>query len=237
MCLCGLLAAFVRAAPADTADFRILVFTKTEGFRHSSIPHGVAALEKLARENGFALDHTEDAAVFTPKRLRQYQAVVFLLTTGNVLDESQQQALERYIQAGGGYVGIHSASDTELEWPWYAQLVGAQFRDHPAIQEADVIRMDPSDPSTAHLPDTWTRTDEWYNFRAAPDQDQLHLLLRLDESTYEGGKMGELHPLSWRQEYDGGRSWYTAMGHTEESYEEPKFLQHILAGIRYAAGK
>ena len=224
------------AALGDRASpDRVLVFSRTAGVRHDSIPDAVAAVGALGAAHGFAVDATEDPAVFDDARLAPYRAVVFLLTTGDVLDPSQQAAFERYIRAGNGYAGVHSASDTEYDWPWYGELVGAYFGDHPAIQAATVHVEDRSHPSTAGLPETWPRTDEWYNFRANP-RGRVHVLARLDEASYAGGTMGADHPIAWYHAYDGGRAWYTAGGHTRESYAEPPFLEHLLGGIRYAAG-
>jgi cytochrome c len=152
-----------------------------------------------------------------------------------VLDANGRAAFERYVRAGHGYVGVHSASDTEYGWSWYGGLVGAYFAGHPAIQPAIVRVEDSSHPSTASLPTTWSRTDEWYNFRASP-RGAVQVLLTLDERSYAGGSMGADHPIAWYQAYDGGRAWYTAMGHTRESYLEPAFLAHLLGGIQYAAG-
>src|SRR6266571_4601533 len=210
---------------------KLLVFSKTAGFRHASIPAAKMALEKLAAEHNVAADFTEDATAFTDANLAQYSAVVFLLTTGDVLDDSQQLAFERYIRAGHGWVGVHSASDTEYDWAWYGGLVGAYFRDHPAVQSAT---LDVAEPRNG-LPARWTRTDEWYNFRSNP-RASVHVLATIDESTYDGGGMGTDHPIAWWHEYDGGRAWYTAGGHTDEAWSEPLFLAHVLTGIQYALG-
>jgi type 1 glutamine amidotransferase len=220
-------------AEARAAD-RILVFSKTAGFRHSSIPNGIQAIKELGAEAGLAVDATEDATAFTTKNLRQYSAVVFLSTTGDVLNAAQQKAFESYIHRGGGYAGVHAASDTEYDWPFYGELVGAYFKNHPAIQPATIRVTDRAHGSTAHLGREWARTDEWYNFRANP-RERVHVLATLDESTYTGGDMGD-HPTAWCHEYGGGRSWYTGGGHTEASYTEPAFRAHLLGGIRYAAG-
>jgi cytochrome c len=215
------------------AEPRILLFSKTAGFRHDSIPDAIAAIEALGAQHGFAVDATEDAAAFSDEGLAGYRAVVFLMTTGDVLDEAQQAAFERYIRAGNGYAGVHSASDTEYHWPWYGELVGAYFSSHPAIQQARIQIEDGAHPSTAGLPSPWTRTDEWYSFRTNP-RAQVHVLATLDESSYQGGTMGADHPIAWYHDYDGGRAWYTAGGHTSASYAEPEFLQHLLGGLRYA---
>lgn len=223
-----------RGAAAEPG-FVVLVFSKTTGFRHDSIPAGIAVIEALGAEGGFVVESTEDAARFTDRELARYRAVVFLSTTGDVLDAAGKAAFERYIRFGGGFAGIHSASDTEYRWPWYGRLVGAWFASHPAVQPAAVRVADPRNPATQGLPAVWARTDEWYNFRSNP-RGTVHVLATLDEASYEGGAMGADHPIVWCREIDGGRSWYTGMGHTAESYSEPLFRLHILAGIEVAAG-
>jgi type 1 glutamine amidotransferase len=218
------------------ADYQVLVFSRTAGFRHDSIPDAIAAVRWLGEQNGFVAYATEDLSVFTDTGLAGYRAVIFLLTTGASLDASQQAAFERYIQAGNGFVGVHSAADTEYDWPWYGGLVGAYFASHPDIQTAAVQREVPDHPSTASLPDVWVRTDEWYNFRTNPrDTADLRVLASLDEASYSGGTMGD-HPIAWYHAYAGGRAWYTAGGHTSGSYSEPLFLEHLMGGIDYAAG-
>ncbi|MGH8867702.1 MAG: ThuA domain-containing protein [Actinomycetes bacterium] len=228
----------VLMAPAQAAEpaFNVLVFSKTAGFRHSSIPTGIQTIRQLGEENGFAVDATEDATAFTSRNLRQYDAVVWLSTTGDVLNATQQEAFEGYIRAGGGYAGIHAAADTEYDWPFYGDLVGAYFKSHPAQQTATVRVEDPDHPSTRHLPEQWSRFDEWYNYRANPRGD-VHVLATLDESSYAPGPdaMAD-HPIAWCHDVARGRSWYTGGGHTEASYAEPEFRQHLLGGIQSAAG-
>jgi type 1 glutamine amidotransferase len=216
-------------------QFKVLVFSKTAGFRHDSIPDGIAMIQQLGSENHFAVDASEDSSLFSDTNLASYGAVIFLNTTGDILDDNQRAAFQRYIEMGGGFVGIHSATDTEHFWPWYGGLVGAYFQSHPAIQTATIKVEDPNNPSTSFLGSTWQRTDEWYNFGTNP-RGVVHVLLTLDESTYSGGTMGPDHPLAWCQTYDGGRSWYTENGHTKETYSEMLYKQHVLAGIQYAAG-
>lgn len=213
---------------------RILVFTKTAGFHHSSIPAGVQAIEKLGAANEFDVDTTSNADFFQEDTLKKYDALVFLNTTGNLLEGNQETALERFIQAGGGYMGIHAASDAEYDWGWYGRMVGAYFDSHPQQQQATLIVKDKQHPSTSHLPDKWTRTDEWYNFKKI--SKDIHVLMTIDEKTYQGGKNGDDHPMAWYHEYDGGRVFYTELGHTEESYSDSVYLQHILGGIQYAIG-
>lgn len=237
LCLMAALQPQPAASRALTAppDLRVLVFTKTAGFRHDSIPDGVACLQRLGEAHGFAVEHTEDGAAFADSTLARFGVVVFLNTTGDVLDDTQQGAMERFIRAGGGYVGVHSAADTEYGWPWYGQLVGAWFSRHPEIQPAEIDVLDRSHPSTAHLPARWARTDEWYDYRTQPGEG-VHILLRLDTATYSGHSMGEPHPIAWCHEFEGGRAFYSGGGHTRESFTEPDFERHLLGGILWAAG-
>ncbi len=225
-----------RPAQATWRKTRVLVFCKTQGFHHSSIGAGIAALRRMGTAHHFTVDTTTDAALFRPGNLKQYAAVIFLNTTGDVLDEAQQQAFEQYIRAGGGYVGVHAAADCEYDWPWYGGLVGAWFKSHPRQQEARLkVHRDPKFPVTATLPDPWVRKDEWYNFRALPKD--VHVLLEIDEKSYEGGENGAFHPMAWYHDYDGGRAFYVELGHTEASYEEVPYLNLLLSGIRYASGR
>ncbi len=217
-------------------DPKVLVFSKTMGFKHASIPTGIAAIQKLGNENGFEVDTTKNAELFNEENLKKYSAIIFLSTTLNVLDAKQEAAFERYIQSGGGYVGIHAAADTEYDWGWYTRLVGAQFRSHPSgTPEADFIIKDKNFIATKFFKDTiWHRSDEIYNYnKINPD---VNVVMTVDESTYEGGSNGDYHPFAWYHEYDGGRAFYTGAGHTDESYSDPQFLQHILGGIEYAIG-
>ncbi|MDX3852783.1 ThuA domain-containing protein [Streptomyces sp. AK02-01A] len=225
-----------RAAEASAAAplSEVLVFSKTAEFRHSAIPAGIAAVRRLGAAHGFSVTATEDAGAFTTANLAQYQAVIWLSTTGDVLNAAQQTAFETYVGAGGGYVGVHAAADTEYDWPWYGGLVGAYFASHPATQQATVEIEDRSSASTGHLPQRWTRSDEWYDYRTNP-RSAVKVLASLDESTYTGGSMGD-HPITWCQNYRGGRSWYTGLGHTEESYADPAFTTMLLGGIQIAAG-
>ena len=223
------------AAAADPA-YDVLVFSKTAGFRHDSIAAGTQAIRELGSANNFTVTATEDAAAFTTANLDQYEAVVFLNTTGDVLNTDQQTAFESYIRTGHGFVGVHAAADTEYDWPFYGDLVGAWFASHPAIQAANVKVEDRAHAATAALPQTWNRTDEWYNFRTNP-RTSAHVLATLDESSYSGGGMGADHPHIWCKTLDSGRSFYTGGGHTAESYADPVFRNQLLGGIRYAAAR
>ncbi|RKR92021.1 PKD domain-containing protein [Micromonospora pisi] len=218
--------------PPET--YQVMVFSKTAGYRHESVEAGISAIEQLGRENGFRVDSTEDATSFTSANLAQYEAVVFLSTTGDALNNEQQAAFEAYIRGGGGFAGVHAAADTEYDWPWYGGLVGAWFDSHPATQPATVRFEDRANPSTAHFAPSWTHTDEWYNYRTNP-RANVKVLATVDESTYSGGGMGADHPITWCQEYDGGRAWYTGMGHTTQSFGEENYLRMLLGGIRLAA--
>jgi glucose/arabinose dehydrogenase/PKD repeat protein/type 1 glutamine amidotransferase len=221
--------------PTEDPDYQVLVFSKTAGFRHDSIPAGIQAIRELGAANGFGVTATEDASVFTAAELAKYRAVVFLSTTGDVLDAAQQAAFESYVEGGGGYLGIHAAADTEYDWPWYGQLVGAYFKSHPAIQAANFVTEDATHPATAHLPAVWNRTDELYNYRTNP-RGSVHVLQTLDESSYTGGEMGADHPITWYHPQGSGRAFYTGLGHTIESYADSAFRTELLGGIRYAAG-
>lgn len=220
---------------AEKKTPRILVYAKTRGFHHNSIAVGLVALQKLGAENGFAVDTTTDSSYFVPKTLKKYAAVVFLSTTGNVLNDAQQAAFEKYIQSGHGFVGVHAATDTEYDWPWYNQLVGAYFKSHPKQQEAVLNIVDDTHISTKYLPKQWKRFDEWYNFKSI--QPGLNVLITIDEKSYTGGANGDPHPMAWYHDFDGGRAFYTELGHTDESYKDPMYLQHLLGGIQYAMGK
>ncbi|RDV16972.1 PKD domain-containing protein [Pontibacter diazotrophicus] len=224
-------------ASQEAATPRVLVFSKTKGWKHTSIPHGIAAFQKMAQENGFRVDTTINASYFVDDSLRNYQAVVFLSTTGNVLNPEQEAAFERYIQAGGGYMGIHAAADTEYDWPWYDKLMGAHFSSHPlnpGERKATVEILDKNHPATAGLPDRWERTDEWYSYKSF--YPGLKVLANLDENTYEGGTNGANHPIAWYHEFDGGRAFYTGGGHMDESYSDSLFVNHLLGGLQYAIG-
>lgn len=215
---------------------KVLIFSKTLRYYHESIPNGIQAIMKLGKANGFDVDTTKDAGFFTDKTLKKYAAIIWLSTTGDVLNATQQEAFERYIRAGGGYVGIHSASASEKEWPWFGRLTGAVFVNHPPDPVPGVVQVtNRKDPSTAHLPERWAWKDEWYNFDKRVSN--VEVLFLADEKTFEGGTEGEYHPLAWKHAFDGGRAFYTALGHLPTAYDDPLFQRHILGGIQYAIGK
>ncbi len=229
----GLLACIILFSCAEKPQ-QVLIFSKTVKFRHSSIEVGTQSLTTLLESKNITVKSTEDANYFNEDSLKQFSTVIFLNTTGDILSHIQQADFERYIQAGGGFVGIHSATDTEYDWQWYNNLVGAYFNGHPKIQEASLKTLAHDDACCRHLAEAWTITDEWYNFKSInPDID---VLMEIDESSYEGGTNGENHPVVWKHEYDGGRSFYTALGHREELYSDPLFLQQVLGGVEYAMG-
>lgn len=212
--------------PARKFPRRILVFSRTTGFRHESIAAGVRAVRALHAE----VEATEDPAAFTSANLSRFAAVVFMNTNGAVLTAAGRAAFEAYVRGGGGFLGVHSAAATEYDWPFFGELVGAWFDQHPAVQPATITVADADHPATAHLPPTWRRVDEWYDFRTHPT---ARVLLRVDESTYDGGGMGPDHPIAWCHEHLGGRALYTAVGHTIESYAEPALRQHLGQALRW----
>lgn len=238
ICLISLTAMAQQKGPA------ILVFSKTGGYRHDCITTGKLAMLKLGVVHGYRVDTSENASSFTAANLKKYKVVVFLCTTGTVLDTLQKEAFRKYIQAGGGFVGIHSATDTEYSWPWYGKLVGAYFKNHPSNSPlVGVLKVeDKNNLSTHELPMSFSRNDEWYNFKYVNPDD--HMLVTIDQTTYnstqtEKNVIGDdkNHPVSWCHNYDGGRAFYTSMGHLKSAYEEPLFLNHVWGGIQYAAGK
>lgn len=212
---------------------RVLVFSKTAGYRHEAIGVGKLTLIELGQKNNFEVDTTEDAAFFNEDSLKRYRAVIFLNTTQDVLDPVQQADFKRFIEAGGGFMGIHAAADTEYEWPWYGDLLGAYFKSHPKTQQAKFVKSK-DDALTKNLPAEWIRTDELYNYKRI--SKDINVLYTLDESSYEGGENGDYHPIAWYHEFEGGRSFYTGMGHTPESYADSLFRDHLLQGIQYVTG-
>ena len=213
----------------------VLVFSKTNGFRHKSIEKGAQTLKELGRANGFIVLQTENSADFNPTNLKNYKLVVFLSTTMDVLNDQEQDAFKAYINGGGNFMGIHAATDTEYDWPWYGKLVGAYFENHPQQQKARIQVVDRNHPSTKHLKEEWFHFDEWYNFMNL--NPKVHVLMKLDESSYDGGTNGDNHPIAWYHTYDGGRAFYTGLGHTEAAFDDADFRQHLLGGIEWCLGR
>ena len=214
---------------------KVLIFSKTKGFRHASIEHGRTIIADLCLKNNIAVDSTEDASNFTFNNLKKYDALIFVNTTGDLFNEKQQEALVKYIQNGGGFMGIHAATDAEYEWEWYGKMVGGYFMSHPKQQNAKIKVIDKDHPSTSMLPDEIERWDEWYNFKNVnPD---ITVLATLDESSYEGGEMNGNHPIVWCHEFDGGKIFYTGFGHTDATFDEPLMQKHMLGGILWVIGK
>ena len=216
---------------------QLLVFSRTAGFRHQSIPAGLTALTQLAQQNGLGLTATEDPTEFNDTFLANFAAVVFLSTTGDVLNETEQAAFERYVAAHHGFVGVHAAAACEYNWPFYGGLVGAYFAGHSDVGPASVDLETVIHASLSGLPSPWRRSDEWYGFRTNP-RAQVTVLLTVDEASFDAGpgSMGADHPVAWFHEYQGGRAFYTALGHTAESFSDPVFMGHLLGGIQWAAG-
>ncbi len=232
---------FIGGQPVESAQpagatpvTSVLVFSKTGGFRHGSIPQGQKALKAIGEKHGFRVETTEDSGRFNETELKKHQVIIFLNTTGDILDAGQQTAFEGYLRSGGGYVGIHAASDTEYDWPFYGKVVGAYFAGHPAVQPAKIRIEDSSHPATSFLPKIWERTDEWYNFREFPKH--VKVLAWLDTDSYQGSSMPGKHPAIWCHDIDLGRAFYTVGGHTDATFEEPLFRQHMAGAIYWAAG-
>ncbi len=224
-------------------QFKALLVTTTKGWHHESLHYGVLAIKDLAVKNFFDVTLFEDPNSFTDKNLEQYQVVIFLNTTGDIFDSAQQKVMERFIESGKGYVGIHSASDTEYDWDWYTKLVGRMFHIHPTIQTAKLNVLDANFPGMQGFTGNKLWTEEWYEF--GPEKTTgLNYILAVDESSYnpkvqwgekKGEGMGKLHPVAWYHNYDGGRAFYTALGHMPTDFSNPDFLNHLYAGIFWAA--
>lgn len=217
--------------------YQVLLFTKSVSYpyRHDSISDGVQMFKELSKKHRFGLSWTADAAIFDDtERLEKMDVVVFFNTSGDILNDSQKKAFQEYIRGGGNFVGIHGASFTMMDWPWYIDLLGGVWNHHPGRHTAAVNVQDKNHPATAHLPSTWIVTDEWYNFDKL--SDNINVLLTVDEGTYPGGEMPEYHPIAWYQDdFEGGRSFFTLLGHTQEVYNDPWFRQHILGALWWAA--
>ncbi|MFK0227290.1 ThuA domain-containing protein [Streptomyces sp. NPDC090303] len=218
-----------------TAD-DVLIYTRTAGYRHDSIPAGAAALAELARGLGRAVEVTENPGAFAPARLGRCAAVVLLSTTGNVLTPEGRTAFEAYLRGGGALLAVHAAANAEPDWPFYGELLGTRFDGHPEVQPGRVLVDAPDHPATAALPERWSWTDEWYNFTSHPGASGARILARADESAYRGGTHGDDHPLVWCREIDRGRVFFTALGHASEAYLEPAFRAHLSGALAWLTG-
>lgn len=240
--LLGFVFTSLTAQAQDHGQFKVLLFTKTDGFHHKAINEGVTAMREMAQKHYFAMDWHEDASVFNEDNLKQYDVIFFLLTTGDILNDQQQAAMEKFIQSGKGFVGVHSASDTEYDWDWYTQMVGRTFHIHPAIQTAELEVLSREFPGMEQMPDRFWWTDEFYEF-GGERIDTLNYILALDETSFEPyAKWGEkesqdqdFRPMAWYHEYDGGRAFYTALGHVPATYSDDLFLDHVYGGLMWAA--
>ena len=219
----------------NNSAIRVLLYSETEAYRHANIEVARDRMLRFGKTKGFVMHASEDDNIIHPDSLTEFDVIVFLNTTGDIFNEQQQATFINWYRGGKGFVGIHSASDTEYDWPWYHQLVGGYFVNHPpGTSDAEIEVLDSHHPSTKMLPQPWKINEEWYNMRdVLPETSKL---LNLDESTYEGGEMGSQHPLCWYREYDGGRTWYTAIGHKPETFDDTTYLEHLFGGIIYAAG-
>ena len=221
--------------PSNTQT--VLVLTATEGYVHKeAIPAGKELLIRLGKENGFNVLHARQSAALESVDFSSLDAMVFLCTTLDIFNSQQEALVKNYIQNGGGYVGIHAAADTEYDWPWYGQLVGAYFESHPeGTPRATLTTLETDTQFTNHLPASWSIDDEWYNFTF--QNEALIPLLNLEESSYVGGTNGNTHPITWYHDFDGGRSFYTGLGHKRTTYEDPRFIQLLQKGLVYAMGQ
>src|SRR5690606_14043621 len=229
--------------PADE-EHKVLIFTKTTQFRHTeAITQGTPVLEAAFAEVGIASDHTEDSSVFNDEDLAQYDALVMFQTSGDPWNADEKAALEPYQRAAAGSVAIHKASHMRGDSQCWEAMLGALAPGHAATGNSTGLQgtvrvADRTRPSTEHLPQRWTRADEWYNY-AANVRGNAHVLATMDETTYDpgGNRMGYDHPISWCRAYDGGRAWMTGMGHFGAHYtDEPDFVQHVVGGVQWAAG-
>lgn len=234
------------AAAGETGA--ILVYSRTAGYRHASIGASWAAIAEIAQARGWSVTFTEDPSWFDAERLEQFDVAVFAMPSGNTLSSEQQSAFRSFIEEGGGFVGLHSAGDGSMTWDWYAsELIGARFIGHPlnpGVRSGTIIVEDDSHPATASLPSPWYRNDEWYSFDASV-RGRFHVLAAIDEGSYVQGNwndgvalsMGDDHPVIWNRCVGEGRSFYSALGHTDESYAEDGVRDVIAGGISWAMGE
>ena len=211
--------------------FSILVITETNGWVHDSIDEGMTLIKNIGERNNFNVYHSDDSSVIRDNNLKDIRTIIFLNTTMDILTDKEQNIMENFIQGGKGFVGVHAAADTEYDWQWYGKLVGAYFRSHPDVMNAKILTVDHS--MTDHLDSEWEIEDEWYNFNYT--NNNINILLNLDEKSYTGGEHPDYHPITWFHEYDGGRSFYTGLGHTKDVYQDDRFIKLLEKGILYAS--
>jgi len=220
---------------SDQNTFSVLVITETKGYVHrSAIKAGKELINNIGNKNNFNVFYSNNSNAITAKNLMDISTIIFLNTTSDILNADEQKVMEDFIKGGKGFVGIHSAADTEYKWNWYGRLVGGYFKNHPpGTSYATIETMNNNHVSTKHLDDKWEIKDEWYNYyNLNPD---INVLLNLDESTYYGGTHGENHPITWYHQFDGGRAFYTGLGHLAKTYSDQRFIKLLTGGILYAS--
>ena len=212
-------------------SYSVLVITETKGWVHDSIESGLKLIQNIGNKNNFNVYHSDNSSVITYKNLKEIKTIIFLNTTEEILTDVEQKVMESFIRSGKGFVGVHAAADTEYNWQWYGKLVGAYYRNHPEVMNGKILTI--NHKITNHLDSEWEIEDEWYNFDYV--NYDINILLNLDEDSYIGGEHPDYHPITWYHEYDGGRSFYTGLGHTKEVYEDERFIKLLEKGILYAS--
>ena len=212
-------------------SYSVLVITETKGWVHDSIESGLKLIQNIGNKNNFNVYHSDNSSVITYKNLKEIKTIIFLNTTEEILTDVEQKVMESFIKSGKGFVGVHSAADTEYNWQWYGKLVGAYYRNHPEVMNGKILTI--NHKITNHLDSEWEIEDEWYNFDYV--NYDINILLNLDEDSYIGGEHPDYHPITWYHEYDGGRSFYTGLGHTKEVYDDERFIKLLEKGILYAS--
>ena len=216
---------------SDNNSYSVLVITETKGWVHDSIESGLKLIQNIGNKNNFNVYHSDNSSVITYKNLKEIKTIIFLNTTEEILTDVEQKVMESFIRSGKGFVGVHAAADTEYNWQWYGKLVGAYYRNHPEVMNGKILTI--NHKITNHLDSEWEIEDEWYNFDYV--NYDINILLHLDEDSYIGGEHPDYHPITWYHEYDGGRSFYTGLGHTKEVYDDERFIKLLEKGILYAS--
>ena len=216
---------------SNKSTFSVLVITETKGWVHDSIESGLKLIQNIGSKNNFNVYHSDNSSVITYKNLKSFKTIIFLNTTEEILTDVEQKVMESFIKSGKGFVGVHAAADTEYNWQWYGKLVGAYYRNHPEVMNGKILTI--NHKISNHLDSEWEIEDEWYNFDYV--NYDINILLNLDEESYIGGEHPDYHPITWYHEYDGGRSFYTGLGHTKEVYDDERFIKLLEKGILYAS--